>query len=71
MEGIIKSNLLDYLLAHKLICKQQHRFLSRHSTVTNLLETVNHVTLSLRNRRSTHVAYIDFAKAFDLSLIHI
>ena len=65
MEGIIRSNLLDYLLAHKLICKQQHGFLSRHSTVTNLLETVNDVTPLLRNRRSTHVAYIDFAKAFD------
>ena len=49
---------------------QQHGFLSRHSTVTNLLQSVNDWTLALNNRQNVAIAYVDYAKAFDV-VIHV
>jgi hypothetical protein len=65
MERIINTQLIDYLLSNKLISKHQHGFLKKHSTCTNLLETVNDWTLALDNRLKTDTIYIDFKKAFD------
>jgi ribonuclease P/MRP protein subunit RPP40 len=65
MERVVANEMLNYLRTHELISANQHGFLSRHSTGTNLLETLNDWTITLDNK-STHVAaYIDFAKAFD------
>jgi len=49
-ESIIKDAILIYLNSHRLITKDQHGFLKRRSTVTNLLECVNNWTTSLNNR---------------------
>ena len=38
MESIIKDQMLSYLIQNNLITKQQHGFLARHSTCTQLLE---------------------------------
>ena len=69
LESIISSQLTDFLLSHKLLNKQQHGFLKRHSTSTNLLDSINDWSISLRNQSSTIVAYVDFQRAFD-SLSH-
>ena len=66
MERIIAAQVLDYLRVNSLISKQQHGFLSRHSTITNLLQSVNDWTLALNNRQNVAIAYIDYAKAFDV-----
>jgi len=66
MERIIAAQVLDYLHVNSLISKQQHGFLSRHSIVTNLLQSVNDWTLALNNRQNVAIAYIDYAKAFDV-----
>jgi len=65
MEHIINTQLINYLLSNSLITKHQHGFLLRHSTCTNLLETVNDWTLALDNHLRTDAIYIDFQKAFD------
>ena len=65
LESLISSTLLDFLHKHNLICKQQHGFLKKHSTTTNLLSSPNDWTLSMHNHRSIIVAYIDFQRAFD------
>jgi len=65
MERIINTQLIGYLLKNNLISKHQHGFLVRHSTCTNLLETVNDWTLALDNHQKTDAIYIDFQKAFD------
>jgi len=65
METIIKDRLIDYLLDKKLITNQQHGFLAKHSTCSQLLECVNDWTIELNLRHSIDVAYIDFQKAFD------
>jgi len=41
MERIIVDETLTYLLKQNVITKEQHGFLRRRSTVTNLLETTN------------------------------
>jgi hypothetical protein len=65
MERIINSRLINYLLEHQLITKHQHGFLRKHSTCSNLLETVNDWSLALDRHLITDAVYIDFQKAFD------
>ena len=57
--------MLSYLRNHSLISKQQHGFLSKMSTTTNLLESLNDWSVSFENGTNQTIAYIDFAKAFD------
>jgi len=65
MERVVVSQMLSYLHSHKLITSQQHGFLSKHSTSTNLLETLQDWTLAIRDKKSVFAVYIDSAKAFD------
>jgi len=51
------------------VTKQQHGFLAKHSTCSQLLECVNDWTIELNFRHSIDVAYMDFQKAFD-SVVH-
>jgi len=69
METIIKDSLIAYLLTNNLITKQQHGFLAKHSTCSQLLECANDWSFELNLRHSVDVAYIDFQKAFD-SVVH-
>ena len=64
-ERIIKESVLDYLLTNDLISHHQHGFLSKSSTCTQLLESVNDWSLAISNRRLTDIIYFDFTKAFD------
>ena len=57
------------LLTANLITKQQHAFISRHSTTSNLLECKSDWSLALNHKTSVDVIYIDFARAFD-SVVH-
>ena len=66
MERIVVAKMLGYLRSHDAISQQQHGFLSRRSTVTNLLDTLNDWTIALKNKQSITVAYIDYSKAFDV-----
>ena len=65
LETIVASDLIQFLIDHNLITRHQHGFLKRHSTSTNLLESLNDWTISLSNHNSVTVAYIDFKSAFD------
>ena len=69
MESVIKEALLAYLLQNKLINKQQHGFISKRSTCSQLLECINDWSIALCNKQSIDVAYIDFRRAFD-SVVH-
>jgi len=65
LERVVQEKMFDYLLANGLISPHQHGFLAKHSTCTQLLETVNDWSLALRNRHVIDVVYFDFCKAFD------
>ena len=65
METIIIWDVLDYLLMGNLISKQQHGFVSRRSTCTQLLETLNDWTAAVNNKKCIDVCYVEFKSAFD------
>jgi len=52
-----------------LIDKHQNGFISKHSTVTNLLECTHDWSLAFNGKLPVDVIYIDFSKAFD-SVVH-
>ena len=65
MERVVASAISGYMFKHGLISKQQHGFLAKRSTSTNLVESLNDWTLAVNNRQVVSVAYIDYKKAFD------
>ena len=69
MEYIIKNQMIDHLQSNNLISRQQHAFMAKFSTCTNLLECTHDWLLSLNSSICTDIVYIDFSRAFD-SIVH-
>jgi hypothetical protein len=65
MEKIVKDEIVEYLDTKGIITKNQHGFLSKRSTQTQLLECLNDWTRLLDAKEYVDVLYIDIAKAFD------
>ena len=65
MERIIVDQLLIYLQQNDIISSEQHGFLARRSTCTQLLDTVHDWVLDINRHLRIDCVYIDFAKAFD------
>jgi hypothetical protein len=65
MEKIISLSMISFLRANNLISTEQHGFLSKRSTVTQLLETVFDWCSAINNRKFVDSVFIDFTKAFD------
>ena len=70
MERLIATDMLFYLRNNNLITKHKHGSLSRHSTCTQLIETINDWSIAIKNRFIVDSAYLDFAKAFDTGSHH-
>jgi len=66
MERVVASEISSYMQQHGLINKQQYGFLTKKSTSTNLVESLNDWTLAINNRQGASVAYIYYKKAFYL-----
>ena len=66
MERVISVQMTSFLLQNNVINTAQHGFLQGLSTTSNLLETFNNWTVAIQGKNSITVAYIDFAKAFDM-----
>ncbi len=64
-EKILKSKIVTFLMLNGILSQEQHGFLSRHSTVTQLLECLSDWNTSLDSSKPVDVAYMDIAKAFD------
>ena len=64
---ILERYVSDWLSAHfgQHIVKEQHGFVKRRSTASNLLDFTNFVAKCLNSRQEVHTIYTDFAKAFD------
>ena len=62
---------MRYLLEKKIIDSDQHGFLSRKSTTTQLLECNLYWNVTLNSRKHLDIIiYLDYAKAFD-SVVHV
>jgi len=66
MERVIVQRMLIYLKANNITTRQQHGFLARRSTTSNLLDSLNDSTLAINNKQSITVAYVDYSIAFDV-----
>jgi hypothetical protein len=55
----------SFFRTNALISSEQHGFLSRRSTVTQLLETYHDWCASVNDRKFLDVLFVDFQKAFD------
>ena len=70
MECIVSESMVHFLRINGLLSKDQHGFLPKRSTYTQLLVILNEISLlSDAKMQQVDVVYIDFAKAFD-SVLH-
>jgi len=60
----INNQILDYLLSNQLISKQQHGFIRKRGTCSNILESSHDWCLNLQSRVATDI-YFDLKRAFD------
>ena len=65
MERIVASKMRTFLAECGSLSQLQHGFKSRHSCLTQLLETIHQWAAALDKRKSMHVVFLDLAKAFD------
>lgn len=65
LERIVADKIRIFLTGNKLICPQQHGFMSSRSTTTNLLSCDAVIARHLNNGSSCDVILLDFARAFD------
>ena len=65
LERIVFRKIIQYCIAHKIISENQHGFLRRKSTVTQMLECMDIWTKAFDNKETVKIAYLDFRKAFD------
>ena len=56
-ESVIKQELILYISERSLISTDQHGFLNKHSTCTNLLEVVDDWSMNLDLKKDTLIAY--------------
>ncbi len=64
-EGILKDEMMTHLMTNNLIRNNQHGFLPKHSTQSNLLETIHDWAIALDKKDNIDSIFIDFKKAFD------
>ena len=65
LERIVRVKLLDYILVNNIIPNEQHGFVPKKSTVSNLIECINDWTFNYDNGTATDVIYLDYSKCFD------
>ena len=65
LERIIVSQLQEYLSSNALNCQQQHGFMPKRSTATNLLQCDDRIAQHLNNKTPCDVFMLDFTRAFD------
>ena len=65
MESILREHITKHLVNSKLLSDKQYGFISKRSTVTQLLSFLDKCCESTSEGRVVDCVYFDFAKAFD------
>ncbi|XP_004207315.2 uncharacterized protein LOC101240603 [Hydra vulgaris] len=66
MEKLLCDTMVNHLVKHSLILKNQHGFVRKKACVTNWLESIDMMSKALSDKISMDVAFMDFSKAFDM-----
>ena len=69
LERIVRIQIVSYLFDNGIIPRSQHGFLSKKSTVSNLIECLDKWTENYDRGIQTDVIYLDYSKCFD-SVVH-
>ena len=69
MESIIKDHMLPHLVQNDLLNQNQHGFLPKHSTTSQLLECLYVWSQALDTGQRIDAIYLDFSKVFN-SVLH-
>ena len=56
---------MKFLEANNILVDSQHGFRQKQSTVTQLLSTIHEISSSLNQKKMSHLAILDFTKAFN------
>ena len=56
---------MKHLECNNLLPKKQHGFISHRSTLSQLLQQIEHMIRAWEENKATDTIYLDFAKAFD------
>ena len=65
LEHIVHSHIMKHFEVNNLLVDSQHGFRAKRSRETQLLQTVHDLTSSFEKNNTTHMAILDFSKAFD------
>ena len=65
MEGLLKKHILQHLVLQNILAEEQFGFLSKRTTLTQLISCLNDWTGQIDKGVSIDVIYFYFAKAFD------
>jgi len=64
-ERIVKAKIMTFLETNRLICNSQHRFRSKRSCLTNVLEFMEIILLHFDEGRPVNVIFLEFRRRFD------
>ena len=56
---------MDFLESNNILVDNQHGFRQKRSTETQLLSTIHEISSALNEKKASHLAILDFTKAFD------
>lgn len=65
LESLIKDKLMEHLLSHDLLSKDQHGFRPKRSCDTQMLEVIEDWSRVLEEKSPLDAVYLDYRKAFD------
>ena len=65
MERVIVNQIKQFWLVNNMLCREQHGFLPRRSTVLNLIACDSLISNLLNKGNAYDVILLDFARAFD------
>ena len=65
LERIICKRLIEHFNENNILCDNQHGFREKRSCETQLIEAINDWSYNMESGSSVHIAFLDFAKAFD------
>ena len=65
MEHIVHSHIMKHLEEFNILSDNQHGFRAKRSTETQLIQTVHDLAEAMEKGETTHMAILDFSKAFD------